>query len=155
MHLINKQNGPDLHSLLVVQSLSHAQLFATPGTATHQASLTFAISQGLLKLMSVELMMPLPWHLAFSLSLWRLQKGLSNGRDQPAPLQGPQVPSSLGWGWSLVLASTPFCLPDSQDSLTLRSLMWGLRWSSEPLRWLNSDSQQLSRRIKWDYLQVS
>ena len=44
-----------------------------------------------------------------------------------------------------------FPLPDSQDSLTLRSLMWGLRWSSEPLRWLNSDYEQLSRRIKWDY----
>ena len=37
-----------------VQSLSHVQLFATPWTAAHQASLSFTISQSLLKLMSIE-----------------------------------------------------------------------------------------------------
>ena len=42
----------------VVQLLSHIHLFATPWTAAHQASLSFTISQGLLKLMSIELMMP-------------------------------------------------------------------------------------------------
>ena len=41
-----------------VQSLNHVQLFATPWTAACQASLCFAISQSLLKLMSFELMMP-------------------------------------------------------------------------------------------------
>ena len=41
-----------------VQSLSHVQLFATPWTAAHQASLSFTISQSLLKLMSIELVMP-------------------------------------------------------------------------------------------------
>ena len=40
----------------VVQSLSHVQLFVTPWTAACQASLTN--SQSLLKLMSIELMMP-------------------------------------------------------------------------------------------------
>ena len=35
-----------------------AQLFATPWTAAHQASLSFAISQSLFKLMSIESMMP-------------------------------------------------------------------------------------------------
>ena len=39
-------------------SLSHVQLFATPWTATHQASLSFTISQSLLKLMPSELVMP-------------------------------------------------------------------------------------------------
>ena len=39
-------------SLIAVQSLSHVQLFATPLTAAHQASLSFTISQSLLKLMS-------------------------------------------------------------------------------------------------------
>ena len=43
--------------LVVVQSLSHVQLFATTWTAAHQASLSFTISQSLLKLMSVELVM--------------------------------------------------------------------------------------------------
>ena len=35
-----------------VQSLSRVRLFVTPWTAAHQASLSFAISQSLLKLMS-------------------------------------------------------------------------------------------------------
>ena len=41
-----------------VQSFSRVWLFATPWTAAHQASLSFSISQSLLKLMSIELMMP-------------------------------------------------------------------------------------------------
>ena len=41
----------------VVQSLSHVQLFATPSTAAHQASLSITMSQSLLKLMSIELVM--------------------------------------------------------------------------------------------------
>ena len=40
------------------QLLSHVQLFATPWTAACQASLTIAISQSLLKLMSIDLVMP-------------------------------------------------------------------------------------------------
>ena len=40
--------------LVVVQSLSHVQLFATPRTATHQASPSFTISRRLLRLKSVE-----------------------------------------------------------------------------------------------------
>ena len=39
--------------IVVVQSLYHVQLFATPWTAAHQASLSFTISQSLLKLMSI------------------------------------------------------------------------------------------------------
>ena len=41
-----------------VQLLSRVQLFATPWTAAHQASLSFTISKSLLKLVSSELMMP-------------------------------------------------------------------------------------------------
>ena len=41
-----------------VQSFSCVQLFVTPWTAAHQASLSIANSQSLLKLMSVELVMP-------------------------------------------------------------------------------------------------
>ena len=42
---------------LVVQSLSHVQLFATSWIAARQASLPFTISWSLLKLMSIELVM--------------------------------------------------------------------------------------------------
>ena len=41
-----------------VQLLSHVQLFATPWTAACQASLSITNSQSLLKLMSIELVMP-------------------------------------------------------------------------------------------------
>ena len=41
-----------------VQSLSHVWLFATPWTAAHQASLSITNSWSLLKLMSIELLMP-------------------------------------------------------------------------------------------------
>ena len=38
----------------VVQLLSCAQLFATPGTAARRDSLSFTVSQSLLKLMSIK-----------------------------------------------------------------------------------------------------
>ena len=41
-----------------VRSLSHLRLFATPWTAAHQASLSNTNSRSLLKLMSIELVMP-------------------------------------------------------------------------------------------------
>ena len=44
--------------VVVVQSLSCTQLFMTPWTAAHQASLSFTISQRSVKLMSLESMMP-------------------------------------------------------------------------------------------------
>ena len=49
---------PSLARFVVVQSLSHVWLFVTPWTAARQASLSFTISQSLLKLMSIELVMP-------------------------------------------------------------------------------------------------
>ena len=44
--------------VVVVQSFSHVQLFATPWTTACQASLSFTNSQNLLKLMSIESEMP-------------------------------------------------------------------------------------------------
>ena len=41
-----------------VQSLSHVRLFVTPWTAARQASLSITNSRSLLKLMSIELVMP-------------------------------------------------------------------------------------------------
>ena len=41
-----------------VQLLRHVQLFVTPWTAAHQASLSISNSPSLLKLMSIESMMP-------------------------------------------------------------------------------------------------
>ena len=47
-----------LNQFSSVQSLSHVQLFATPWTATRQASLSIANSWSLLKLMSIVSVMP-------------------------------------------------------------------------------------------------
>ena len=44
--------------MVVVQSLSCLWLFATPRTAAHHVSLSFTISRSLLKLISIESMMP-------------------------------------------------------------------------------------------------
>ena len=46
------------NSKTVFSVLSQVQLFATPRTAAHQASLSFTISWSLLKLMSIESVMP-------------------------------------------------------------------------------------------------
>ena len=47
-----------LISISSVQLLSRVQLFVTPWTAARQASLSITNSQNLLKLMSIELVMP-------------------------------------------------------------------------------------------------
>ena len=49
-------------------SLSHIWLFATQWTAAHQASLSFTISQSLLKLMSIKPVKPLNHFIPSSLS---------------------------------------------------------------------------------------
>ena len=51
-----------IRHFIVVQSFSHVWLFATPWTAACQVSLSFTISWSLLKLMSIESVMP-PNHL--------------------------------------------------------------------------------------------
>ena len=50
--------GCTLSSLIVVQLLSCVWLFAAPWTAARQASLSFTVSQSLLRLISIESMMP-------------------------------------------------------------------------------------------------
>ena len=47
-----------LEIVALVQLLSHVQLFVTPWTAICQASLSFTISQSLLKLMSIKSVIP-------------------------------------------------------------------------------------------------
>ena len=47
-----------MHTCFVVQSLSYVGLFLTPWTAALQASLSFGISLSLLKLRSIESVMP-------------------------------------------------------------------------------------------------
>ena len=60
VHLILKDQRRSFlkEGFVVVQLLSCVQLFVTPWTAAHQASLSFTVSRSLLKLMFTESMMP-------------------------------------------------------------------------------------------------
>ena len=53
-----REEGTHPKSFNSVQPLSHVWLFVTPWTAAHQASLSITNSQSLLKLMSIESVMP-------------------------------------------------------------------------------------------------
>ena len=55
---INPKYSPGSVQFSSVQLLSHVRLFATPWTTACQASLSITNSRSLLKLMSIELMMP-------------------------------------------------------------------------------------------------
>ena len=57
VHEVGSSMG-SMECKVVVLSLSRVWLFVTPWTAACQASLSFTVSQSLLKLMSIELMMP-------------------------------------------------------------------------------------------------
>ena len=52
------ESGIKIHNMVVVQSFIRGQLFAASWTAALQASLSFTISWSLLKLMSIESVMP-------------------------------------------------------------------------------------------------
>ena len=56
--MFSKYVFPQSFSSAQFSSLSHVQLFATPWTAARQASRSITKSQSLLKLMSIELVMP-------------------------------------------------------------------------------------------------
>ena len=70
------------YTIVVVQSLSHVQLFATLWTAARQASLFFTVSQSLLKFMSVD------WYLmphkisSINLSAYEIQGVESNALSE-------------------------------------------------------------------------
>ena len=117
--------------VVVVQSLSHVQFFVTPWTAACQTSLSFAIFLSLIKLMSIELVMPSN-HLILCRSLfllpaifpsirifsnestlhiwrpkyWRFSTSLSNAYSGLIPLGLTGLISSLSKGLSRVFSST-------------------------------------------------
>ena len=118
------QNYYSLHNdnyFVVLQSLSHIQLFETPWTAARQASLPFTISRSLLKLTSIESVMlsnhfilchPLlllppvfpqpPEAGSFPMSLLFLSGGQNIGASASASVLPMNIQdwSPLGWtGW--------------------------------------------------------
>ena len=101
---------------VIVQLLSHVQLFMSPWTAARQASLPLTISQRMLKFMSIEpvmlfnhliLSLPLlilpsifPSIRVFSKSKFFISGGQSIGASAPVLPMNTQDWSPLGWtGW--------------------------------------------------------
>ena len=80
---------------VVVVQLNCVWLIATPWTAAHQASLSFTISQSLLKLMSIESVMPPPHHLIFCHPLLFLPSIFSSFRVFSSELTLHQVAKVL------------------------------------------------------------
>ena len=113
---------------LGVQSLNHVQLFVTPSTAACQASLSFTISQSLLKLLSIVLMMSSnhvllpPSRPALSLSQHQgLFQWVSSSHQVAKLLKLQLQPQSfkkifrVDFLWDLLVWS-PCCPRDSQES---------------------------------------
>ena len=82
--------------LVVFQLLCRVRFFAVPWTAARQASLSFTISRSLLKLMSIESMMP-PNHLIFCHSL--------SSCSQPFLASGPFLSQPFASGGQTIGAS--------------------------------------------------
>ena len=112
--LCNPPRSPQFSS---VQSLSRVQLFATPWTAARQASLFITNSRSLLKLMSIESVMPSNHFILCSLILlspsipasgsFQMSQQCSSGGQSIGVSASASVPpmntqdwSPLGWtGW--------------------------------------------------------
>ena len=91
------------YPLSSVQSLSHVQLFVTPWTVAHQASLSITNSQSLLKLMSIETVM-LPNNLILVIPFSWLQ-------SFPAPRSFPMSQFFASGGQSIDISASASVLP--------------------------------------------
>ena len=99
-------NSPSF--VVAVASLSCVLLFAAPWTAARQASLSFTISWSLLRLMSIELMIPSNYLWALVLSNWEvfiLYQCIRNGHKQWPPTDVPYLTVSIDQDAGRVLCS--------------------------------------------------
>ena len=110
------------------QSLSHVQLFVIPWTAARQASLSFTISWSLLKLISIELVMPsndlsLCRHLLLLLSIFPSIRVFSN--ESALCIRGPK-----NWSFSLNISPSneyPWLISFTMDWLDLLAVQGTLK----------------------------
>ena len=89
----------------LVQSLSRVWLFATPWTAAHQASLSIANFRSLLKLMSIESVMP-SYHLILCCPLLLLPSIFPSIRVFSKRYFGVKLTQEVPPGWSLYFPLT-------------------------------------------------
>ena len=136
------------HVVVIVQSLSHVQLFVTPYTFAYQASMSFTISWKLLKLMSIESVMP-PNHCIFCHLLLLLpstfprirvfsnESGLtSGGQSIGASTSASVLLMNIQYWFPLGLTGlTPCCPRDSQESSSTPQFEStnSLTWTKAPI----------------------
>ena len=104
-----------------VQSLSCVQLFATPWTAARQASLSIANSQSLLRLMSIESVMPSNHLILCHTLLLCLQSFSASGSFQMSQL--------FAWGGQSIGVSA--------STSVLPTLVWGKVWWNHVLGYIS------------------
>ena len=120
-----------------VQSLSHVWLFATPWTAAHQASLSITNSWSLLKLMSIELVMP-----SNHLILCRPLLLLPSIFPFFFFFQSFLVSGSFQMSWFFTLGGQSIEVSASTSVLPVNIQDWSpLRWTG----WISLQSNGLSR----------
>ena len=115
-------------SVIVICLLSRVQLFVTPWTAARQASLSFIVSQGLLKLMSIESEMPFN-HLILCHPLLLLPSIFPSIRvfssDSALHIKWPKY-----WSFSFSITSSNDCsalIPFRTDSFDLLAVQGTLK----------------------------
>ena len=109
--------------LVIVQFVSHVQLFATPWTAAHQTSLSITNSQSLLKLMSIESVTPSN-HLILCRPLLLQPSIVSSIRlfSRPSVSRGQSIGASASvlplnsQGWFPLQLTILICYPPTQLS---------------------------------------
>ena len=119
---------------VVVQLLSRVLLFVTTSTAAHQASLSFTISWGLLKLMCIESVMP-PSHLILCHPLLLLPPTLPASETFPMSQLFTLGGQSIG-----VSALASFLPKNTQDQSSLEWTGW-ISWQSKGLSRVCSNTQ--------------
>ena len=128
---------------VVVQSLSRVWLFADPWTATCQASLSFTISQSLLKLMSIESVMPSN-HLVLSCPLLLLPSIFSSIRvfsnESVLHIRWPKY-----WSFSFSISLISFRM-DWLDLLSVQGTLKSL------LHYIKTETIHIPSMIKCVYI---
>ena len=109
-----------VHTLSSVQSLSRVRLFATPWTAARQASLSITNSRSLLKLTSIESVMP-----SNRLILWHPFSRLQSFHANDQCTDNPAVPLLLLQG-ALLTSCRAACLPGGDQPWTLKTRLSAL-----------------------------
>ena len=120
--------------VVTVQLLSHVQLFVTPWTAARQASPSFTVSLSLLKLMSIELVMP-PNHLILCHLLLLLPSIFPSIRVFPNEL-------ALCMRWPQYLTNTSHDVTKVLDHQSFQ-------WMSISISPSNEYPELISLRIDW------